>query len=103
MKKILCGVIFFILSPNLLANQDPIIWSGIGYFVDAGETSKTYPNLTSLEDDLNLSKLFSEKFSDNENIIIGGSGNRSSDEGLNSVLLAITSEKIFSTYWRTYC
>lgn len=98
MKKVFCGVIFFILSPNLIANQDPIIWSGIGYFVDAGETSKTYPNLTSLEDDLNLSKLFSEKFSDNENIIIGGSGNRSSDEGLNSVLLAITSEKIFSTY-----
>ena len=58
----------------------------------------TYPNLTSLEKDLNLARLISDKFSGNENNIIGGSGNISSDEGLNSVLLAITSEKIFSNY-----
>ena len=91
-------VILFFLSSFLSANSDPVIWSGVGYFVDSGKTSSMYPNLTSLEKDLNLAKLFSEKFSAKENIIIGGSENRSSEEGLNSILLAITSEKIFSNY-----
>ena len=91
-------VILFFLSSFLSANSDPVIWSGVGYFVDSGKTSSMYPNLTSLEKDLNLAKLFSEKFSAKENIIIGGSENRSSEEGLNSVLLAITSEKVFSNY-----
>ena len=92
------GTLLLILSNYFFANSDPVIWSGIGYFVDSGKTSSTYPNLTSLEKDLNLARLISDKFSGNENIIIGGSGNISSDEGLNSVLLAITSEKIFSNY-----
>lgn len=97
MVRVFWGILFF-LSSFLSANSDPVIWSGVGYFVDSGKTSSIYPNLTSLEKDLNLAKLFSEKFSANENIIIGGSENRSSDEGLNSSLLAITSEKIFSNY-----
>ena len=92
------GTLLLLLSNYFFANSDPVIWSGIGYFVDSGKTSSTYPNLTSLEKDLNLARLISDKFSGNENIIIGGSGNISSDEGLNSVLLAITSEKIFSNY-----
>ena len=96
MIRFLWGVLF-ILSSLIHTNSDPVIWSGVGYFVDSGKTSSIYPNLTSLEKDLNLAKLFSEKFSANENIIIGGSENRSSEEGLNSTLLAITSEKIFST------
>ncbi len=92
------GTFLLFFCSSFFSNSDPIIWSGIGYFVDSGKTSSIYPNLTSLEKDLNLAKLISDKFSENENIIIGGSGNRSSDEGLNSVLLAITSEKIFSNY-----
>ena len=97
MIRFLWGALF-ILSSFIHTNSDPVIWSGVGYFVDSGKTSSIYPNLTSLEKDLNLAKLFSEKFSANENIIIGGSENRSSEEGLNSILLAITSEKIFSNY-----
>ncbi len=97
MSRFLWGALF-ILSSFIHTNSDPVIWSGVGYFVDSGKTSSIYPNLTSLEKDLNLAKLFSEKFSANENIIIGGSENRSSEEGLNSILLAITSEKIFSNY-----
>ena len=97
MNRFFWGTLFF-LSSLISANSDPVIWSGVGYFVDSGKTSLIYPNLTSLEKDLNLAKLFSEKFSADENIIIGGSENRSSEEGLNSTLLAITSEKIFSNY-----
>ncbi len=92
------GTLFLVFSSFFFANPDPVIWSGIGYFVDSGKTSSIYPSLTALEKDLKLAKLISEKFSSNENIIIGGSENRSSDEGLNSSLLAITSEKIFSNY-----
>ena len=97
MKKFLWGVLFF-LSGFISANSDPVIWSGIGYFVDADKISSKYPNISSLEKDLDLAKLLSEEFSENEKIIIGGSGNKSSDEGLNSILLAITSEKVFSNY-----
>ena len=67
------GTLLLILSNYFFANSDPVIWSGIGYFVDSGKTSSTYPNLTSLEKDLNLARLISDKFSGNENIIIGGS------------------------------
>ena len=65
---------FLFSSGNLLfANPDPVIWSGVGYFVDSGKTDSIYPNLTSLEKELSLSKFLANEFSQNENLIIGGS------------------------------
>ena len=96
--RVFFWVFLFSLGNLLLANPDPVIWSGVGYFVDSGKTDSIYPNLTSLEKELSLSKLLANEFSQNENLIIGGSGNRSSEEGLNSVLIAVTAEKITSTY-----
>ena len=98
MKKVLCGVIFFILSLNSLTNSDPIIWSGVGYMVDSGQTSKLYPFSSQIEQEYDLAKVFREELSNDEKIIIGGLGNRSFDEGLNSILLAITSERINSIH-----
>ena len=97
MRVFFAAALFF-FGHLIFANSDPVIWSGIGYFVDSGKTSSIYPNLTSLEKELNLSKLLADEFSKNENLIIGGSENTSSDEGFNSVLIAVTSEKIRSTY-----
>ena len=96
--RVFFGIALFFFGHLISANSDPVIWSGIGYFVDSGKTSSIYPNLTSLEKELNLSKLLADEFSKNENLIIGGSENTSSDEGFNSVLIAVTSEKIRSTY-----
>ena len=96
--RVFFGIVLFSFGNLILSNPDPVIWSGIGYFVDADKISSEYPNISSLEKDLNLAKLLSEEFSGNEKIIIGGSENKSSDEGLNSILLAITSEKVFSNY-----
>lgn len=96
--RVFFGIILFSLGNLLFANPDSIIWSGIGYFVDSGKTDSIYPNLTTLEEELSLSKLLANEFSQNENLIIGGAGNTSSEEGLNSVLIAVTAEKITSTY-----
>ena len=85
-------------SSLLLANSDPIIWSGVGYLVDSGQTSKLYPFSSQIEEEYDLAKVFREKLSNDDQIIIGGLGNRSFDEGLNSILLAITSERVDSIY-----
>ena len=69
-------------SSLLLANSDPIIWSGVGYLVDSGQTSKLYPFSSKIEQEYDLAKVFREKLSNDDQIIIGGLGNRSFDEGL---------------------
>ena len=78
--RVFFGIALFFFGHLIFANSDPVIWSGVGYFVDSGKTSSIYPNLTSLEKELNLSKLLADEFSKNENLIIGGSENTSSDE-----------------------
>ena len=66
--------------------------------VDSGQTSKLYPFSSQIEEEYDLAKVFREELSNDEKIIIGGLGNRSFDEGLNSILLAITSERINSIH-----
>ena len=97
MKKFIWGILF-ILSSFLSANSDPVIWSGVGYLVDSGQTSKLYPFSSQIEEEYDLAKVFREELSNNDKIIIGGLGNTSFDEGLNSIILAITSERINSIH-----
>ncbi len=97
MAKFFWGLLFF-LSSFLSANSDPVIWSGVGYLVDSGQTSKLYPFSSQIEEEYDLAKVFREELSNNDKIIIGGLGNTSFDEGLNSIILAITSERINSIH-----
>ena len=97
MRKIFIGFVLFLSSGWTYSNSDPMIWSGLGFLVDANKTQEVYPYSDLINQRFGVTKKLRDALSNDENFIIGSSGNVTASEGYNNVILAITDETVSST------
>ena len=88
MRRIFIGFILFLSSGWTYSNSDPMIWSGLGFLVDANKTQEVYPYSDLINQKFGVTKKLRDALSNDENFIIGSSGNVTASEGYNNVILA---------------